>query len=881
MKILYVANDRNAAMVAGATLRTIAPDVSVPWCVGLDAAWRWISDHRDVAALILELDGDPASYDLFVSQVTGLGVNVPVVVVPLKDPAPPLTGLEPIVDAILPKSPTFQKELPGVLAHALRSPRPAARPSRAPWRILYVGEAGLARECFSRPGVLVTQSVPVAGRKFNPLPDGTPEDPLPVDTLLIEHAHPGVDAFAILRDIAARKLDVQAVVVADWNEEFAALSMTLGAIDYIAKSKTSFRGFFLRLVRQAGVRQQFQRQLRDARAEAASRATASDASTHEEMEQRLADARRAIEQRDRQLAGAGLLMQQADDHFALLESRIVAAETELQTARDRHAAEVRDADARLEDYRLRVDARLAQAAAAEEALQAQLVDAAAMLQRAEQQAADDRHAAGEDAARRRGQFEIELAEEVARRQTIEKRLAETEATLGARLNAVETELTDRQSASERAQRRWVDEIEAMRQRARDHDARMEERAARERAAWEHTLAERTGQIQQLQQDGDRLRQSLAESERDVRRLEAGLADLHRQIDTLPVSLCRANRDGVVTWVNQALAEGLGYGAPADLLRSDFATTVFESGDELPWIVNRCLDSRSSVQIETTWKRKDASRVIVRLLATAAASGEVDIAVQDLTAVRALEERLRNSQRMEAVARYASEVAVTCGNLLLGVKREGQDWLAAIDSDIVRRRGELVLAELSRAAGFLRQLAIYGDEQTNASDLVDVNRVLRELAPVMKRVARGNIELMLPPGPAPLTLDVEAEQLERILINVAAYGRQRMPRGGRLMIEVGSVVVDRSFVATYPNVRPGAHVLLTVTEVRDAALADALGDRLQTETPGVDLAPLQALVNDCGGHLWVTVEPGGMVLKIRLPRRELDSADAAEPAKRPA
>jgi sensor histidine kinase regulating citrate/malate metabolism len=73
----------------------------------------------------------------------------------------------------------------------------------------------------------------------------------------------------------------------------------------------------------------------------------------------------------------------------------------------------------------------------------------------------------------------------------------------------------------------------------------------------------------------------------------------------------------------------------------------------------------------------------------------------------------------------------------------------------------------------------------------------------------------------------------------------------------------------------------VTEVRDAALADALEDRLQTETPGVDLAPLQALVNDCGGHLWVTVEPAGMVLKIRLPRREPDSGDAAEPAKRPA
>jgi hypothetical protein len=72
-------------------------------------------------------------------------------------------------------------------------------------------------------------------------------------------------------------------------------------------------------------------------------------------------------------------------------------------------------------------------------------------------------------------------------------------------------------------------------------------------------------------------------------------------------------------------------------------------------------------------------------------------------------------------------------------------------------------------------------------------------------------------------------------------------------------------------------------VRDASLdAAAFRTRRPATTPGVDLAPLQALVNDCGGHLWVTAEPGGdMVLKIRLPRRELDRAEVAEQAKRPA
>jgi hypothetical protein len=257
----------------------------------------------------------------------------------------------------------------------------------------------------------------------------------------------------------------------------------------------------------------------------------------------------------------------------------------------------------------------------------------------------------------------------------------------------------------------------------------------------------------------------------------------------------------------------------------------------------------------------------------------------------LEEKLRNSQSMEAVARYASEVAVTCDNLLRYVKQEGQQWLATIDSDRARYHGELLLDEVIRAARFLRPLAVYGNEQKNAPELVDVNRVLRDLEPVLKRVAGGNIQLVLPKASTPLNLDVEAERVERMLVNVAAYGRERMPFGGQLMIDVTSVVVDRNFVARYPNVRPGAHVLLTVNEVRGAVRPD-FSARVHTQTtdadarasasenPGVDLGALQTLVSDCGGHLWILAEPpGDMVLKIHLPRRALDRDDPRAAAKR--
>ena len=61
--------------------------------------------------------------------------------------------------------------------------------------------------------------------------------------------------------------------------------------------------------------------------------------------------------------------------------------------------------------------------------------------------------------------------------------------------------------------------------------------------------------------------------------------------------------------------------------------------------------------------------------------------------------------MEAVGRLASEVAVTCGNLLLDVHQDARQWLVTVgDNAAVRHQGEALLDEVTRAAGFLRQLA---------------------------------------------------------------------------------------------------------------------------------------------------------------------------------
>ncbi len=369
-----------------------------------------------------------------------------------------------------------------------------------------------------------------------------------------------------------------------------------------------------------------------------------------------------------------------------------------------------------------------------------------------------------------------------------------------------------------------------------------------------------------------------------RQLDGSHKDNRRQFERAPYGLCECTREGVVTRVNHSLARMLGYRS-ADLQRMNIAATIFESAADVQWLLQRTLETGKVESVETTLKTLDRRRLFVRMHALTA-DGPVVIAVEDLTRLSALEQRLREAQRMEAVGRVASEVAVTCDTLLQDVSQGGRQWLAVFESDtLLRQQGELLLGDVSRAAGFLRQFAIYGQQQIGNVEPVSLPRLLRDMAPVLKRVLGDDITLLLPKTTDRFEVDVDAERVERILVNVANYARERMLNGGRVRLQLGTVVVDRKFLANHPRVRPGAHVLITITEVQ-GAVWPVLPVQLPTgrsapsdeprEKPGMDLGPLVALIGDSGGHLWMSAEPAGNVtLQIHLPQRIQDEIGDAD------
>jgi signal transduction histidine kinase len=392
------------------------------------------------------------------------------------------------------------------------------------------------------------------------------------------------------------------------------------------------------------------------------------------------------------------------------------------------------------------------------------------------------------------------------------------------------------------------------------------------------------QLDVMRTRADTLRRHAAQVPLLQVQLDRSLKESRRQFERAPYGLCECRRDGSVTRVNHSLARLLGYRTATDMENLELAATVFASTADLRWLLDRALETGRVESLETTLTTRALGRLSVKLHAHSQ-DGSVTIAVEDLTALHEAEQRLREAQRLEAVGRVASEVATTCDTLLRDVSLGGRQWLAALEHDApLRQQGELLLGDVNRASGLLRQFAVYGHQQIGNVGSVNVTRALRDMAPVLRRVLGDDIALLLPRMMGRLYVDVDAERVERILVNVANYARARMPHGGRVKVRLATVTLDHQFVASHAKVRPGAHVLITIEEIQGPVWPPLpihlpIGRPAHHDVtppparrPGIDLGPLVALIGEVGGHLWMSAEPeGNMTLQLHLPRRVEDES----------
>jgi len=253
----------------------------------------------------------------------------------------------------------------------------------------------------------------------------------------------------------------------------------------------------------------------------------------------------------------------------------------------------------------------------------------------------------------------------------------------------------------------------------------------------------------------------------------------------------------------------------------------------------------------------------------------------------IHQQLLAAQKMEAVGRLAGGIAHDFNNMLTVINSYAGMVLEALPGES-EQRGDVaeILTAGRRAAELTRQLLAFSRRQVMKMEIVDLNRVVKDMEPMLKRLIGEDILLATHPDPELGRIKADAGQLEQVVMNLAVNARDAMPKGGRLTIETYNAELDEEYAARHAEVSPGSYVMLSVTdtgcgmsqETMERIFEPFFTTKEMGKGTGLGLSMVFGIVKQSGGHVWVYSEQGkGTTFKVYF-ARDFSGAQVAEPEK---
>lgn len=231
--------------------------------------------------------------------------------------------------------------------------------------------------------------------------------------------------------------------------------------------------------------------------------------------------------------------------------------------------------------------------------------------------------------------------------------------------------------------------------------------------------------------------------------------------------------------------------------------------------------------------------------------------------RRLEDQLRQAQKMEAIGRLAGGVAHDFNNLLAVILNYAEFLKESLGTGDSRAAdlGE-ISAAAQRGARLVQQLLAFSRKQLLSPETLDLNEVVFAMEQLLRQAVGRDIDVTISPDHDLWSINADVGQIEQALLNLAVNARDAMPRGGRLGIETGNVVVDGKS-DLLPDLPEGRHVRLEVKGSGSGMTEDVKAQIFEpfftTKAVGVGtglgLAMVYGAIKQADGHIRVESRQG--------------------------
>lgn len=240
-----------------------------------------------------------------------------------------------------------------------------------------------------------------------------------------------------------------------------------------------------------------------------------------------------------------------------------------------------------------------------------------------------------------------------------------------------------------------------------------------------------------------------------------------------------------------------------------------------------------------------------------------------------EERLRQSQKLEAIGQLTGGVAHDFNNLLTVILGN-----AEIMSDYLRGDGtleplvQMTKTAAERAAELTQRLLAFSRRQPLAPTDIDINALVRSIENLLRRALGEQIAIRIVEGKGLWQATVDAPQLENALLNLAINARDAMPSGGSLTIETTNVHVDADQLGASDELVPGHYVMISVSDTGEGISKEILPRVVEPffttkevgKGSGLGLSMVYGFIKQSGGQLKIYSElQEGTTVRLYLPR----------------